>query len=46
MLPLIFAQISNMGSKKASESIIIMTELVLPNDTNLFMNLLGGGLLY
>lgn len=35
-----------MGSKKAAESIIIMTELVLPNDTNLFGNLMGGRLMY
>ena len=33
-------------SKKASESLIIMTELVLPNDTNLFGNLMGGRLMY
>lgn len=35
-----------MTSKKASESLIIMTELVLPNDTNLFGNLMGGRLMY
>ncbi len=35
-----------MDSKKAAESIIIMTELVLPNDTNLFGNLMGGRLMY
>jgi acyl-CoA hydrolase len=35
-----------MASKKASESEIIMTELVLPNDTNLFGNLMGGRLMY
>ena len=35
-----------MNSKKASESKIIMTELVLPNDTNLFGNLMGGRLMY
>ena len=35
-----------MDSKKAEESIIIMTELVLPNDTNLFGNLMGGRLMY
>ncbi len=35
-----------MESKKASESITIMTELVLPNDTNLFGNLMGGRLMY
>jgi acyl-CoA hydrolase len=35
-----------MEAKKASGSIIIMTELVLPNDTNLFGNLMGGRLMY
>ena len=35
-----------MSSKKAAESRIIMTELVLPNDTNLFGNLMGGRLMY
>lgn len=35
-----------MQSKSASESITIMTELVLPNDTNLFGNLMGGRLMY
>src|SRR6188508_3635914 len=35
-----------MISKKASESVIIMTELVLPNDTNIFGNLMGGRLMY
>jgi acyl-CoA hydrolase len=39
-------QILNMDSKKAAESVIIMTELVLPNDTNLFENLMGGRLMY
>ena len=32
--------------KKASDSLIIMTELVLPNDTNTFGNLMGGRLMY
>jgi acyl-CoA hydrolase len=32
--------------KKPSDSLIIMTELVLPNDTNLFGNLMGGRLMY
>ena len=32
--------------KKASESVVIMTELVLPNDTNTFGNLMGGRLMY
>jgi len=35
-----------MNTKEASESLIIMTELVLPNDTNLFGNLMGGRLMY
>lgn len=35
-----------MEARKASESEIIMTELVLPNDTNLFGNLMGGRLMY
>jgi acyl-CoA hydrolase len=35
-----------MKSKKAAESLIVMTELVLPNDTNLFGNLMGGRLMY
>lgn len=35
-----------MISKKPSESLVIMTELVLPNDTNLFGNLMGGRLMY
>ncbi len=32
--------------KKATESLVIMTELVLPNDTNNFGNLMGGRLMY
>ena len=32
--------------KKHLESLIIMTELVLPNDTNTFGNLMGGRLMY
>lgn len=32
--------------KKPLESLIVMTELVLPNDTNLFGNLMGGRLMY
>jgi acyl-CoA hydrolase len=32
--------------KKAADSLVIMTELVLPNDTNLFGNLMGGRLMY
>lgn len=43
----IFAEIySNMTPRKASESLTIMTELVLPNDTNVFGNLMGGRLMY
>lgn len=33
-------------SKYASESLVMMTELVLPNDTNVFGNLMGGRLMY
>ena len=32
--------------KKASEPLVIMTQLVLPNDTNNFGNLMGGRLMY
>ncbi|MBS1746884.1 MAG: acyl-CoA thioesterase [Bacteroidetes bacterium] len=35
-----------MESKNASESATIMNELVLPNDTNVFGNLMGGRLMY
>src|SRR3954471_22101617 len=35
-----------MESKKASESFTVMNELVLPNDTNTFGNLMGGRLMY
>ena len=35
-----------MLTKKAADSVTIMTELVLPNDTNLFGNLMGGRLMY
>ena len=35
-----------MDTKKAADSITIMTELVLPNDTNVFGNLMGGRLMY
>jgi acyl-CoA hydrolase len=35
-----------MEPKKAAESLTIMTELVLPNDTNVFGNLMGGRLMY
>jgi len=42
----IFAQMATMNSKKSAESLTIMTELVLPNDTNVFGNLMGGRLMY
>lgn len=32
--------------KKAGDSTVVMTELVLPNDTNTFGNLMGGRLMY
>lgn len=32
--------------KKSSESFVVMTEMVLPNDTNTLTNLMGGRLLY
>src|SRR5436189_6422110 len=35
-----------MEAKKAGQSLIIMTEIVLPNDTNVFGNLMGGRLMY
>jgi acyl-CoA hydrolase len=35
-----------MEGKKAAESFTIMNELVLPNDTNVFGNLMGGRLMY
>ena len=35
-----------MEGKKAAESFIIMNEIVLPNDTNTFGNLMGGRLMY
>lgn len=35
-----------MEGKKASESFTVMNELVLPNDTNTFGNLMGGRLMY
>lgn len=36
----------NKTSKTAQESAVTMTELVLPNDTNTFGNLMGGRLMY
>ena len=41
-----FCQNFNRMEKKASESLVVMTELVLPNDTNNFGNLMGGRLMY
>ncbi|HEY0434544.1 MAG TPA: acyl-CoA thioesterase [Chitinophagaceae bacterium] len=35
-----------METRKSSESLTIMTEIVLPNDTNVFGNLMGGRLMY
>ncbi|HMT72640.1 MAG TPA: acyl-CoA thioesterase [Chitinophagaceae bacterium] len=35
-----------METKKSHESLTVMTELVLPNDTNLYENLMGGRLMY
>jgi acyl-CoA hydrolase len=35
-----------MDAKKPADSLTIMTELVLPNDTNVFGNLMGGRLMY
>ncbi|HVG13922.1 MAG TPA: hotdog domain-containing protein, partial [Chitinophagaceae bacterium] len=35
-----------MEAKPPSESFTIMTELVLPNDTNVYGNLMGGRLMY
>lgn len=37
---------SKIEGKKTSETQIIMTELVLPNDTNVYGNLMGGRLMY
>jgi len=33
-------------SKKPSDSLVVMTEIVLPNDTNLLGNLMGGRILH
>jgi acyl-CoA hydrolase len=35
-----------MDVKKPSDSLTIMTEIVLPNDTNVYGNLMGGRLMY
>ena len=37
---------TNMSSKTPNDSRVVMTELVLPNDTNVFGNLMGGRLMY
>jgi acyl-CoA hydrolase len=39
-------QIDTMEAKKVSASFTIMNEIVLPNDTNIFGNLMGGRLMY
>src|SRR6187399_2563478 len=39
-------QIEIMESKRALESFTVMNEIVLPNDTNVFGNLMGGRLMY
>jgi acyl-CoA hydrolase len=44
--PFIFTKINAMESRKSSESLTMMTEIVLPNDTNVFGNLMGGRLMY
>lgn len=36
----------NLQAKHTRDSLVIMTELVLPNDTNVFGNLMGGRLMY
>src|SRR6185295_10922643 len=36
----------NATTKSPAESQIVMTEIVLPNDTNVFGNLMGGRLMY
>jgi acyl-CoA hydrolase len=44
--PPTFAQILRMEERKPADSITVMTEIVLPNDTNVFGNLMGGRLMY
>jgi len=36
----------NTDGKKPSDSFVVMNEIVLPNDTNVFGNLMGGRLMY
>jgi len=43
-LPLV--KFFKMNARKSVESLTVMTELVLPNDTNTFGNLMGGRLMY
>lgn len=40
------AKFKAMAARKPSESFTMMTEIVLPNDTNVFGNLMGGRLMY
>ncbi|MCW3074821.1 MAG: acyl-CoA thioesterase [Flaviaesturariibacter sp.] len=40
------SKFTTMAVRKPSESYTMMTELVLPNDTNVFGNLMGGRLMY
>ena len=44
--PTYLCQKLSMETKKSHESLTVMTELVLPNDTNLYENLMGGRLMY
>ena len=50
MLPIICYLLKHylcsMDAKKPADSFIVMNELVLPNDTNTFGNLMGGRLMY
>src|SRR6476646_1808303 len=39
-------QIEIMESKRPMESFTVMNEIVLPNDTNVYGNLMGGRLMY
>lgn len=41
-----FAQIFSMQTRTPADSVTMMTEIVLPNDTNVFGNLMGGRLMY
>src|SRR5881227_1615268 len=41
-----FTQIFRMETRHPGESLTVMTEIVLPNDTNVFGNLMGGRLMY